>query len=202
MSHQQSVARSFFYVPPKTTRRAVVPLVEANGSGVTGNLEVFQVVAPFGVSLGVKIVGSIKGLKVGKHGFHVHEGSATTNNCLDAGDHFNPDNTQHGPHSILDQSFSYDWFGQRHAGDLGNVVTEEEGIDTTVRKYDKYLKLGDGSTKDINNLVIVVHLNEDTGSQDNNGNAGTRVACGIIKLIQEQVDSTLLPKRSELSVVG
>ena len=38
----------------------------------------------------VSIRGRVYNLAVGNHGFHVHETGATTNNCGDAGGHYNP----------------------------------------------------------------------------------------------------------------
>ena len=63
-------------------------IVEANGSNITGRL-FLQQASP---ESSVKITGEIHNLRVGVHGFHVHENGATGNNCKDAGSHFNPTN--------------------------------------------------------------------------------------------------------------
>ena len=64
-----------------------VRFVEANGSGVSGFIS-FRRHPKFPIIL--MIVGDVHGLPPGKHGFHIHENGATTNDCKDAGGHFNP----------------------------------------------------------------------------------------------------------------
>ena len=66
----------------------VVQLVEANGSGVTGTLYLYQPKS----SQEVEIRGNVRNLQAGSHGFHVHATGATGDNCKDAGGHFNPTN--------------------------------------------------------------------------------------------------------------
>ena len=66
----------------------VVNLVEADGSGITGTLHLYQPTS----SQDVTIQGSVHNLPAGLHGFHVHTTGATGNNCKDAGGHFNPTN--------------------------------------------------------------------------------------------------------------
>lgn len=61
-------------------------LVDANGSGTTGELILVQ----SGSSSHVTIWGRIYNLLAGTHGIHVHETGATGSNCADAGGHFNP----------------------------------------------------------------------------------------------------------------
>ena len=63
-------------------------LVEANGSGTTGTLYLYQSKN----SDEVTIQGQIYNLASGEHGVHVHTNGATDNECSDAGGHFNPMN--------------------------------------------------------------------------------------------------------------
>ena len=66
---------------------ATVTLVDApSGTGTVGGT--LNLVAENGE---VKITGTVTGLAAGAHGFHVHAVGATTNDCDDAGGHFNPE---------------------------------------------------------------------------------------------------------------
>jgi len=130
----------------------------------------------------VRIVGIIYGLKPGPHGFHVHMNGDTGDNCKAAGGHFNPNMNEHSAKSSV----------ARHAGDLGNIITPTYSGVTQIGLVDEVITLGDGGSRDIAGRAIVVHAGEDDlgmgvgdkaeGSKKT-GNAGARVACGIIKLL-------------------
>ena len=64
---------------------AKVELVEANGSGVSGTIFLAQDSNNI-----VTVTGEVAGLSNGPHGFHIHATGAVTNNCADAGGHYNP----------------------------------------------------------------------------------------------------------------
>ena len=64
---------------------AKVTLFEANGSGVSGIIYLAQ-----DSNNVVPITGEVDGLNDGSHGFHIHTKGAVTNNCADAGGHYNP----------------------------------------------------------------------------------------------------------------
>ncbi|RWS21066.1 superoxide dismutase Cu-Zn-like protein, partial [Leptotrombidium deliense] len=65
-----------------------------------------------------RIEGVLYGLKPGYHGFHVHESSDLSNACANAGPHYNPTGETHGCHHT----------DQRHAGDLGSIYANENGV--------------------------------------------------------------------------
>jgi len=121
------------------------------------------------------ICAEIKGLKPGKHGFHVHEFGDLTKGCETAGPHFNPHRVDHGgPDDRV-----------RHIGDLGNVEADEKGVANYEIK-DKMIKLN--GPHSIIGRSFVVHADEDDlgrgGYPDSKttGHAGARVACGVIGL--------------------
>jgi len=121
------------------------------------------------------VEGEIKGLNPGKHGFHVHALGDTTNGCMSTGPHFNPKNLEHGaPEDEV-----------RHAGDLGNVIAGDDGVAKVALK-DCHIPLT-GSDSIIGRAVVVHADPDDLGKgghelSKSTGNAGARVACGIIGL--------------------
>jgi len=116
----------------------------------------------------IKVVADITGLTPGKHGFHIHEfGDCSSTDGKSAGGHFNPTNHQHGAPDATD----------RHEGDLGNIEADASGkvhLDIT----DKVLKLT-GAESIIGHAVIVHEKADDMKTQPT-GDAGGRVACGVI----------------------
>jgi len=158
--------------------RAAVNFVEANGSGVDGFVLLEQTFWDDREEA-VVLDGIIGGLAVGKHGFHVHKNGNLTNGCKDAGGHFNPFEATHGAPSDA----------VRHVGDLGNIETMEGEDATMVRIFDSRISLNSGSTSFIGGRAIVIHGGEDDLGRGGNegslktGNAGPRLACGIIELL-------------------
>ena len=89
------------------------------------------------------MTGTIVGLSPGKHGFHVHEFGDYTDGCDSAGSHFNPYGKEHGGPD--DE--------ERHAGDLGNVVADENGV-ANVDIVDAQIPL-DGPNSIIGRSIVV-----------------------------------------------
>ena len=166
-------APGLFPVSSGRQRTAQVLLVPGSDPNVSGNL-----ILKTGLdNKGVLITGSIQGLRPGAHGFHVHMTGQLGGQCKDAGSHFNPAGHPHaGPVDSI-----------RHAGDLGNIFTTANGH-TQVNVHDAHITLGDGGRFDVAGRAVVVHAGEDDlgkGGNDESlktGNAGTRLACGIIHL--------------------
>lgn len=116
----------------------------------------------------VKVVADLTGLTPGKHGFHIHEfGDCSSPEAMSAGGHFNPTHHQHGAPDAAD----------RHAGDLGNIEADASGK-ARLELTDKVLKL-DGPDSIVGHAVIVHEKADDFKTQPT-GNAGARVACGVI----------------------
>ncbi|CAD5114361.1 DgyrCDS3498 [Dimorphilus gyrociliatus] len=121
----------------------------------------------------VTVTGEITGLTPGKHGFHVHEFGDNTNGCTSAGAHFNPHGKEHGaPEDEV-----------RHVGDLGNVEADASGV-AKVNITDSLVNLT-GSLSVIGRTIVVHADPDDLGKgghelSKTTGNAGARVACGVI----------------------
>jgi len=119
------------------------------------------------------IVGKITGLEPGKHGFHIHEFGDLSNGCESAGGHYNPDGVDHGDKD------------EGHVGDLGNITANEDGVASLSIVADRVDLTGERS---VVGRAIVVHADrDDLGKGDDaeslkTGNAGDRLACGVITL--------------------
>jgi Cu-Zn family superoxide dismutase len=117
---------------------------------------------------GVKVVAHLTGLQAGNHGFHIHEfGDCSAPDGSTAGGHFNPAAHKHGGPKDA----------ERHAGDLGNIEAMADGT-ATLEVVDKDLTL-DGPDSIVGRGVIV-HANADDLKTQPTGNAGGRLACGVV----------------------
>jgi len=122
---------------------------------------------------GVIIELAVKGLPVGEHAAHIHsvakcEGPAFTS----AGGHFNPDMKHHG----LDSAEG------PHAGDMENFkITKTKGT-THATLVNQRVNLNNDSHSLFANggTALVIHAKADDMKTDPAGNAGDRIACGII----------------------
>ena len=134
-------------------------------SPVQGSLEFSQVRDV------VSVNGTLTGLKPNaRHAFHVHEkGDCSKPDFSSAGSHFNPTSQPHGRASKP----------QHHAGDSDNLVANAEGT-ATVNAHFNGVVLGGGASNDIIGKAIVVHADPDDYTSQPSGNAGSRIACGVI----------------------
>jgi Cu-Zn family superoxide dismutase len=153
-------------LPPATpvaAARAV--LAPASGSLVSGTVELRS------MADGVHIRGELGGFTPGSsHGFHVHErGDCSAADASSAGDHFNPTGAAHGRAGA----------GVHHLGDMDNLVANAEGI-ARVDMHVRDVTLGTRRANDILNRALVVHARADDYRSQPSGNAGARVACGVI----------------------
>ena len=121
---------------------------------------------------GVQVKLKVSGLTPGKHGFHIHEnGACTTPDFKSAGAHFNPLHKQHG----------VDNPSGKHAGDLPNLEVKQDGsVEATVVATGTTLRKGPSSLLKEGGTAIVIHAEPDDNMSDPAGNAGARVACGVV----------------------
>jgi Cu-Zn family superoxide dismutase len=122
---------------------------------------------------GISVEATVSGLTPGEHGFHIHAvGKCEAPEFKSAGPHFNPANKKHG-HDNPDGA---------HAGDLPNIEVGKDGKGkgSFVAKGVS-LDDGAGSLFAGAGTALVVHADKDDGKTDPAGNAGARVACGVIE---------------------
>jgi len=152
-----------------TAQEAVANLASASGSLASGKL----VLKPMGD--GVHISGDIGGLGPGDaRGFHIHEkGDCSAADASSAGGHFNPEAQPHGRAGQ----------GPHHAGDSDNIVADANGV-AHVDAHVSGVTLGGGAANDIAGRAIIVHAAADDYASQPTGNAGARVACGVIRVVK------------------
>ena len=134
------------------------------GGIVNGEIRFFEIPG------GLKIVGNISDAPPGKHGIHIHD----IGNCADAGNaaggHYNPHGT---PHGFLPK----DSVVKAHAGDMGNVTIDKSGHgDFSV----KMIGISVHDHNPVDGRAVILHEKVDDFGQPT-GNAGGRIACGIIE---------------------
>lgn len=154
-------------VPPAPhVGKAAAALAPASGSLVSGRV----VFVP--MTDGVHLTGTVGGLAPGGHfGFHIHEkGDCSAVDASSAGGHFNPTGAPHGRAEA----------GPHHAGDMDNLVAGPDGT----ANVDVHLigtTLGGSAATNIVGRALIVHGGTDDYTSQPAGNAGARVACGVIR---------------------
>ncbi len=153
--------------PAGPTTHAAANLASASGSLVSGRVTLVSMPG------GAHVTGVVGGLPAnGKFGFHVHEkGDCSAVDATSAGGHFNPATSSHGRVH----------HGTHHAGDMDNLQSDAEGV-ATISAHLSGVTLGDGSATDIAGRAVIVHADPDDYVSQPTGNAGARVACGVIAI--------------------
>lgn len=125
---------------------------------------------PAGVLLRVKA----RGIPAGEHAFHIHE----TGRC-DHADGF----ASAGGHFAMGHQHGFHVEGGPHPGDMPNVMVREDGV-FAVEVINTMVSLkrdGDGYVLDDDGSALVIHAAADDYRSQPSGDAGDRIACGVIK---------------------
>ena len=180
---------------PKFTKRAFVVAIAAAAAGCSqaGVLTTGSGFAPaanvsfhiadadgetVGIALATEVPGGVfleaefTGLAAGTHGFHIHETGVCVPPFTSAGGHFNPEGKEHGRDNPKGH----------HIGDLMNIHVPDSGIlsVSAVAEGATLASGGRNSLADENGSALVVHRDADDNISDPTGNAGPRIACGVI----------------------
>jgi superoxide dismutase, Cu-Zn family len=143
---------------------AVAVLVPTAGNAISGTV-VFSPMAG-----GLHVHAHVEGLAPNSsHGFHIHQfGDLRSTDGTSAGGHYNPAGHAHGAPGAA----------EHHAGDLGNLTANAAGV------ADLDLDLPGISVNDgpqqIAGRAVVVHITTDDLTSQPVGNAGARIAVGVI----------------------
>jgi Cu-Zn family superoxide dismutase len=150
---------------PPEAPRATAQLLPTKGSKTFGEATFEQ------VGDKVKVTIFVQGLRPDReHGLHIHEkGDCSSGDGMSAGGHFNPQGKPHSRHTDAN----------RHAGDLPSLKAGKNGRGNVVVELD-VIAVGSGAT-DIIGRGLIVHADPDDFKTQPTGNAGARIACGVIK---------------------
>lgn len=140
---------------------------------IVGNGSIDGVITFTQIGNQVQVSGTIRGLTPGQHGLHVHQYGDVSSNCANIGDHYNPDNRQHGGPQER----------ERHLGDFGNISADRSGA-ALVSFSDNQIALF-GSNTIVGRSLAVHEREDDLGHGSNvdsrrNGNSGNVIGCGVI----------------------
>src|SRR5699024_1412775 len=124
-------------------------------------------------SEGVNIKLKVEGLTPGFHGVHIHEYAKCEGpDFKSSGNHLNPDGSQHG---LMNPDGP-------HLGDLPNVEADSSGyVETEIMANEATLKDTKKSLLKKDGTSLIITAGQDDGVSQPGGNAGERIACGLIQ---------------------
>jgi superoxide dismutase, Cu-Zn family len=155
-----------FASQPVAAQTAKAVLKDGNGKEV-GAAELTQ------TPVGVLITLSVKDLPAGEHAFHVHGVAKCEPPFTSAGGHFNPGSKKHGLMA-----------GEGpHAGDMPNLHIPAGGT-LAVEVLNGAVTLEKGKPNSLfgpEGSALIIHASKDDYKTDPTGEAGGRIACGIVQ---------------------
>ncbi len=154
----------FCAAPAQAAGKASATLKDADGKEV-GTATLTD--TPGGVLINLDLTS----VPAGDHAFHIHAaGKCEPPDFKSAGGHFNPDETEHGLENAEGP----------HAGDMPNIHVPADGkLNVEVLNVDVSLS-DDSALLDDDGAALVIHAGPDDYRSDPAGDAGARIACGVI----------------------
>jgi Cu-Zn family superoxide dismutase len=118
----------------------------------------------------VRVTVDLSNVPPGVHGFHIHDKGDCGDNGNAAGGHYNPTTTAHGAPAA----------DPHHAGDFGNVTADSNGrVQTKFNTRSVTVTAGPASAV---GHAVILHANPDDLVTQPTGNAGARIACGVVQM--------------------
>jgi len=152
---------------PKPVKKTTVAIKDAKGNTI-GSATIKT------AGKGVEVKLNVKDLPPGEHALHFHQNAkCDAPDFKSAGPHFNPDNKQHGTLNPAGH----------HNGDMANFTVKPNGTSkATVKNPDVVLGTGSEANSLFANggTALMIHAKPDDMKTDPAGNAGDRIACGVI----------------------
>jgi superoxide dismutase, Cu-Zn family len=160
----------FLFALPAAAQTAVAHLQNTSGEEI--GVVSFVPLAAGGVHITVSAIGLPPGIR----GFHIHEvGECDPDDAFaSAGGHFNPTDAAHG----------WDAPDGPHAGDLPNLHVHQDGT-VAVEFFHTLVSLDEGAETSLtggDGTAILIHEHADDYMSQPTGEAGDRIACGVIEL--------------------
>lgn len=161
-----STAVFFAFATPAVAQTASATLKNAEGKDV-GTAQLSQ--TPTGVLINLALTGA----PAGEHAFHVHAVGKCEPPFTTAGGHFNPGAKKHGIMAAEGH----------HAGDMPNLHIPASG-ELAVEVMNSSITLEKGKPNSVfgpDGTALVIHAGKDDYKTDPTGDAGGRIACGVIQ---------------------